>query len=178
MAIRPAVPARDARACAAIYAPYVRETPISFEEVAPTADEMAARMRRVIETHPWLVCERGGVVVGYAYASEHRARAAYRWSAEVAIYIHRDHHRQGVGRALYAELLERLRAQGFRAAFGGITLPNAGSVALHEAMGFRPIGVYRAIGWKAGAWHDVGWWQLDLLPAGPEPPLPLRPPAR
>ena len=171
MSIRRAAPERDAAACAAIYAPYVRQGATSFEESPPSADEMAARMTRLAATHPWLVEERAGRVVGYAYSSEHAPRAAYRWAVDVAVYVDAAHLREGVGRRLYEALFERLRAQGFRMACAGITLPNQSSVGLHEAFGFLPVGVYRRVGWKAGAWRDVGWWQLDLAP-GQEGPLP------
>ena len=178
--IRPADPARDAAACAATYAPYVLDSPVSFEEVAPDADAFATRIARTAATHPWLVCERDGALAGFAYAARHRERAAYRWAADVSVYVAPAHQGQGVGRALYEALFERLRAQRLRIACAGITLPNAASVALHEALGFELVGVYRAIGWKAGAWRDVGWWQLRLLPgddgAAP-PPEPLAPDA-
>ena len=176
MGIRRADPDRDAAACAAIYAPHVRDGWISFEEVPPSAEEMAGRMRRVAATHPWLVDERDGEVVGYAYASPHRERAAYRWAVDVAVYVHPGRHRGGVGRGLYAVLLGALRAQGFRTACAGIALPNDASVGLHEALGFAPVGVYRAIGFKAGAWRDVGWWQLDLAPGSDAPPAEPAPP--
>ena len=178
--IRDAIPERDAEVCRDIYAPYVRDTAVSFEESVPTLEEFQGRIRKTTATHPWLVMEIAGKVVGYAYASQHRPRAAYRWTAEVTVYIDAHHHRRGVGRRLYAELLGRLRRQGFRLAVAGITLPNDASVGLHRAMGFEPVGVYERIGWKAGAWHDVGWWQLDLRPgttAAPREPLPPEPPA-
>ena len=168
--IRSADPARDGAACAAIYAPYVRDTAISFEQVAPADAEVAARIRRAQETHAWLVAERDEAVVGFAYAGPHRERAAYRWAADVAVYVARDHVGHGIGHALYTALLERLFDQGVHVACAGITLPNAASVALHEALGFRPVGVYRDIGFKAGSWHDVGWWQLALRPADASPP--------
>jgi len=177
MTIRQADPERDAAACAAIYAPYVAEGVATFEEEPPTAPEMAARVARLVPAHPWLVEELDGEVVGYAYAAPHHPRAGYRWAVTVAVYVHGDHHRQGVGRRLYAELLTRLRAQGFRMACAGITLPNPGSVGLHESVGFVPLGVYRDIGWKNGAWHDVGWWQLELAPDAPDPPAEPTPPA-
>jgi phosphinothricin acetyltransferase len=173
--IRDAVVERDAEACRDIYAPYVRDTAVSFEELVPSVEEFEGRIRKTTATHPWIVMEVGGEVVGYAYATQHRPRAAYRWTAEVTVYIDGRHHRAGIGRRLYTELLDRLRRQGFRLAVAGITLPNAGSVGLHEAMGFERVGVYERIGWKAGAWHDVGWWQLDLQPgseAAPAEPLP------
>ncbi|MBS1870190.1 MAG: N-acetyltransferase [Actinobacteria bacterium] len=176
--IRPADPARDAPACAAIYAPYVLDSPVSFEEVAPDADAFAGRIARTAATHPWLVCERGGEIAGFAYAAPHRERAAYRWAADVSVYVAPAHQGQGVGRALYEALFARLRAQRLRIACAGITLPNAASVGLHEALGFELVGVYRAIGWKAGAWRDVGWWQLCLLPLDHvPPPEPMAPDA-
>jgi len=178
--IRPADPARDAAACAAIYAPHVVASAVSFEEVPPDAGQMAARIARVAATHPWLVCERGGEIAGFAYGSPHRERAAYRWAADVSVYVGDGHRRAGVGRALYAALFERLRAQRLRVACAGITLPNDASVALHESLGFEPVGVYRGIGFKAARWRDVGWWQLRLLPDGDgdgPPPEPLPPAA-
>ena len=174
--IRDADPARDAAACAAIYAPHVEDNPVSFEERAPDAAEMAARIERIQKTHPWLVAERGGEVVGYAYACPHRQRTAYRWSVDVSVYVAAGHVGEGIGRALYAALFERLRAQRFRMAYAGITLPNPASVALHESLGFAQVGTMREVGWKLGAWRDVGWFQLELSPAGSEPPPePLAP---
>jgi L-amino acid N-acyltransferase YncA len=184
--LRHADPARDAAACAAIYGPYVTASAASFEEQAPSAEELAARIERTARTHPWLVLEDGGRVVGYAYATQHRTRAAYRWAADVAVYVGHEHQRRGAGRRLYTALLELLRAQGLRIACAGITLPNDASVALHRAVGFEPVGTFRAIGWKAGAWRDVSWWQLRLAPgdegdgeppAEPRPPSPWLPPA-
>jgi phosphinothricin acetyltransferase len=174
--------ARDATALAAIYAPSVTDSPASFEEVAPDAAEMARRLDAVLAFAPWLVLDdSAGGVVGYAYAARHRERASYQWSIDVTVYVRGDQHRRGAGRALYEPLLELLRAQGFCAAHAGITLPNAASVGLHEALGFRKIAHYPAVGWKQGAWHDVGWWQLELRPrvAGVAP-APLAPfdPAR
>ena len=174
--IRDADPARDAAACAAIYAPAVEGSVTSFELQAPSAEEIADRMRGYQRTHPWLVAERGGEVVGYAYACEFNPRPAYRWSASVSVYVADGERGSGRGRALYEELFARLRRQGIRMACAGITLPNPASVALHERLGFQPVGVLREIGWKEGEWLDVGWWQLELSPsaAGP-PPEPLPP---
>jgi L-amino acid N-acyltransferase YncA len=154
--------AADAAAVQAIYAPIVEHTAISFEEEPPTAAEMARRIADYSATHAFLVAEIGGEVVGYAYGSPHRARAAYRHSAEVSAYVAEDARRTGVGRALYTELLAILTEQGFHAAFAGIALPNPGSVALHEAVGFTPIGVFHQVGFKFGGWHDVGWWERLL----------------
>ncbi len=174
--IRSADPERDAAACAAIYAPHVEASATSFEAEPPTAAELAERIERTGATHPWLVAESDGEVVGFAYACEHRTRAAYRWAVDVSIYLAEANRGQGLGRELYEALFERLRDQRFRVACAGVTLPNEASVRLHESLGFTPVGVYRRIGWKAGAWHDVGWWQLDLSPDGEDPPgEPLAP---
>lgn len=174
--IRSASQVRDAPAIADIYGEFVRETAISFESVPPTPDEFAARIERIQATHPWLVAELGGRVVGFAYGSPHRERAAYRWAADVSVYIESASHRRGVGRALCEDLFDMLRAQRLLMACAGITLPNDASVALHESFGFVPIGVYRRIGYKAGAWRDVGWWQLALArPDGDPPPEPTGP---
>jgi phosphinothricin acetyltransferase len=168
--IRDADPERDATPCAAIYAPSVEASATSFEEQAPSAEEVAGRIKRIQPTHPWLVAERGGEVLGYAYACPHRQRPAYRWAAEVSVYVAETQRGRGSGQALYETLFERLRGQHLHMACAGITLPNEPSIALHERLGFVPVGVFRQIGWKAGAWHDVGWWQLDLGSAGSEPP--------
>jgi phosphinothricin acetyltransferase len=176
--IRSADAHRDAAACAVIYAPHVVESATSFEEDPPSATEFVDRIAHTTMTHPWLVAERDGAVVGFAYACSHRARPAYRWAADVSVYVAEGHRGLGCGRALYGELLERLRGQRFQIACAGITLPNESSVALHERFGFLPVGVYRRIGWKAGDWRDVGWWQLDLQPASgdrPAEPLPPQP---
>ena len=178
MLIRDATPERDAAACAAIYAPYVSDSVISFEERPPTAHEFAGRIERPAQTHPWLVAQDGDEILGYAYASLHRERASYRWATDVAVYVGRAHHRRGVGRTLYETLFPLLVAQGLRIACAGVTLPNQASVGLHEALGFQPVGVYRRIGFKRGAWHDVGWWQLELVADDGEPPTELGPPVR
>ena len=162
--IRHADPEIDSGACATIYAPYVAGAATSFEELAPDADDFAERIERVSRTHPWLVAERDGVVAGFAYAAPHRARPAYRWTAETSVYVANGHQRASVGRELYGALIGLLRRQGLHVALAGITLPNDASVGLHTALGFRQAGVYRRIGYKAGAWRDVSWWQLVLRP--------------
>lgn len=161
----------DAEAVAAIYAPYIESTVITFEVTPLSGDEMRARMLHTLERCPWLVAEEGGRVVGYAYAGPHRERAAYQWSADVAIYLDQQVHRRGFGRALYATLFQMLVRQGYVNAYAGITLPNEKSVGLHEALGFTPVGVYSSVGFKMGRWLDVGWWQLQLQtrPADPAP---------
>jgi phosphinothricin acetyltransferase len=176
MLIRSADPDRDAASCAAIYAPSVEATPISFEVVPPDAAEFARRIARYSATHQFLVAEDGGEVIGYAYACRWAERAAYDWAVETSVYIDSAHHGKGVGRALYTELFERLAAQGFRIAVAGVTLPNPASVGLHENMGFEPIGALRKIGFKEGRWHDVGYWQRSLAPLGDGDPAPPSPP--
>src|SRR4051795_13384869 len=162
----------DAAACAAIYAPYVTDTAVSFEEEAPSADEMA---RRIASAHEWLVLEDQGRVVGYAYATTFHPRAAYRWACEVSVYLEPGRRRTGAGRALYEDLLARLTARGFRMAIAGMTLPNDASAGLHRALGFEPVGTYRRVGYKHGAWHDVAWTQRPLAAARPDdqPPEPF-----
>jgi L-amino acid N-acyltransferase YncA len=160
--IRDADAERDAAACAAIYAPYVRDTAISFEEVPPTTAEMAARIERLTTTHAWLVAEDECEILGYAYACPHRERAAYRWTTEVSVYVDASHRRRGAGRQLYESLLRTLAERGYQVALAVIGLPNDASVAFHESFGFEPAGVYRRLGFKFGTWWDVGWWQLDL----------------
>jgi L-amino acid N-acyltransferase YncA len=159
---------QDGPAIAAIYAPYVRDTAISFEEIPPTAAQMSERVRATLSTHPFLVFQEAGAVVGYAYASRHRDRAAYRWSVDVAVYVASRVHRTGIGRALYTRLIEDLERQGFHSAYAGITLPNQMSVGLHEAMGFQPIGTYTEVGFKLGHWWDVGWWRRPLCSGSPD----------
>jgi L-amino acid N-acyltransferase YncA len=157
-----AATADDAARCVEIYTPFVTDSWVSFELEPPDAAEMAMRIASYGASHGWLVAELGGQVTGYAYASPHRTREAYQTSCDVAIYVDPAFARQGVGKALYGDLLPDLKARGFHAAFAGIALPNAGSIGLHEAMGFEPLGIYREVGWKMGGWRDVGWWQRLL----------------
>ena len=176
MEISDADPTRDGAACAAIYAPFVTDSAVSFEEDAPDAPAMAQRIAAAQRTHPWLVAREHATMLGYAYATAHRTRPAYRWAADVSVYVAPQHRGRGIGRALYENLLATLARQDIHIACAGITLPNPASVALHEALGFVPAGVYRQIGFKAGAWYDVGWWQRRLLRAEPDPPAPGPPP--
>lgn len=159
ISVRSATPA-DAASLLAIYRPYVLDTAISFELEPPSVEEFRSR----IEESPaeWLVAERDGRPVGYAYGAPHRSRGAYRWSVEPSVYVDRQCHRQGIGKSLYEVLLPALARQGFCSAFAGITLPNDASVALHRQFGFQPVGVFRSVGRKFDAWHDVSWWQLHL----------------
>ncbi|MCW2614895.1 MAG: acetyltransferase [Frankiales bacterium] len=164
--VRPAGPA-DVRGIAAVYAPWVRDTVVSFEDVPPSADEMAARVGAALRC---LVAVDGREVLGYACATPHRARAAYRWSVDVAVYLAPQARRRGLGRALYERLLTDLRDDGLVTAYAGITLPNAASVGLHEAMGFTQVARFPHVGFKHGAWHDVGWWARPLVDRLPVPP--------
>ena len=154
--------ADDAERCAEIYAPFVTDSWVSFEEQAPDTGEVAGRITTFGETHGWWIAEMSGTVAGYAYGSAHRSRTAYKASCEVAVYVDPAFSRQGVGSALYGRLLPALGKRGFHAAFAGIALPNEASIALHEMFSFTPVGVYREVGWKLGSWRDVGWWQLLL----------------
>jgi phosphinothricin acetyltransferase len=162
----------DAAACAALYAPYVTDTVVSFETEPPDTAEMA---RRIAGAHAWFVLEENGHIAGYAYAHRFAERAAYQWSCETSIYLERGRRRTGAGRALYETLIDRLRENGFCRALAGMTLPNDASAGLHRALGFEPAGVYRRVGWKHGAWRDVAWVQKDLHATDgcASPPTPL-----
>jgi L-amino acid N-acyltransferase YncA len=166
---------RDAEQIAAIYAPNVSDTIISFEFEPPTADEMRRRIELTLRRYPWLVCERQGWLLGYAYAGAHGSRWAYQWSVDVSVYVHEEVRRTRVGRALYTSLFAALELQGFYNAYAGATLPNPASVGLHEGVGFQRVGVYRGVGYKLGAWHDVVWWHLPLRQkvVDPDPPADL-----
>jgi L-amino acid N-acyltransferase YncA len=189
------VTTEDAPAVQAIYAPYVAHTVISFEAAPPSVDEMAQRIQKTVSKFPWLVCvtdaqngdsrsensksEKGEpstypAIAGYAYASTHRERAAYQWSVDVSVYVSPDFQRRNIGRGLYTALFALLRLQGYVNAYAGIALPNPASVGIHTSLGFQAVGVYQQVGYKLGAWHDVGWWGLRLLTA-PCEPLPPRP---
>jgi phosphinothricin acetyltransferase len=159
--IRFATP-KDARAIRDIYAPFCEATPVSFEVDPPSVAHMRQRIDKTLTALPWLVGAQEGTVIGYAYASRHRERAGYRWSVDVSVYVGDGYRGRGIGRALYSSLFAILRLQGFHNILAGITLPNPASVALHESMGLRLIGIYPRIGFKCGKWHDVGWWQLTL----------------
>jgi L-amino acid N-acyltransferase YncA len=165
--------ADDAARITAIYAPFCLETAVSFETVAPDEATMRERIRGLAERHPWLVAiSETGDVLGFAYATKHRERSAYRWSVDFTVYLGPAAKRRGIGTDLYIALVAICRFLGYYRAFAGITLPNEPSVRLHEKIGFRPVGIYRRVGFKLGKWHDVGWWSLDLLPEGSAPGEP------
>ena len=167
----------DAEAIAEIYAPSVRDTAISFEETPPRGPEMARRIAATLPTHPWLVALDQDQVLGYAYATQHRSRAAYKWSADVSVYVASSAQWRGLAYQLYTRLFACLVEQGYVSVFAGIVLPNQASVGFHERMQFEPVGVYSNVGFKQGAWRDVGWWKraLQTPPPSPEPPRPFRP---
>jgi phosphinothricin acetyltransferase len=162
----------DAAACAAVYRPYVTDTAITFETAPPGPAEMADRIAAALATHAWVVLEDAGHVCGYAYGGPFKSRPAYRWSCEVSVYLERGRTRTGAGRRLYTELFERLSRRGYRTVVAGMTLPNAASEGLHRALGFAPVGTFREIGHKLGAWHDVAWTQRALAATGDPPPEP------
>ena len=164
--------AADGARLAEIYAPAVVGSGISFELEPPDGAEMARRVAYVTARTPWLVCERRGTVAGYAYAGRFRERAAYDWSVEVSAYVDAEHHRAGVARALYTSLFAALAVQGFHNAYAGVALPNDASLAFHASMGFTAVGTYRRVGYKAGRWRDVSWFEYTILPHRDEPGPP------
>ena len=166
---------RDAAQILDIYRPYIENTSISFETVVPFVEEMEARIERVLANNPWLIFEESNIILGYAYASKHRERAAYKWAVDVSAYVRQDWRGKGIGKMLYTALLSVLRLQGYCNAYAGICLPNESSVGIHEYFGFKKIAHYNKIGYKFRQWHDVGWWELFLEQHNSEPsePLPL-----
>jgi phosphinothricin acetyltransferase len=162
----------DAAVCHAIYAPIVQTSAITFETDLPGEEAMRGRIRSRLASHPWLVWEEDGEVLAYAYGGRFRERAAYDWVAETSIYVHENARRRGIARRLYGGVLGAMRLQGINQAVGVITLPGATSVAMHEAMGFAPAGIWPKAGYKLGQWWDVGVWSLFL--SEPEtPPVPV-----
>jgi L-amino acid N-acyltransferase YncA len=164
----------DAEKILEIYKPYVSETAISFETEVPSLQEFRGRMASITGKFPWLVYERDGEILGYAYAGPFRSRCAYEWSVEASVYVQHGVHRSGIGKALYGPLLETLKGQGAVNVIGGVTLPNEGSIGLHEYFGFEKVGVFKDAGYKLGKWWDVGYWQLQFTK--PEHPPHLRAP--
>ena len=158
---------QDAAACLAIYRPFVESTAVSFEEVVPTLEEFADRIERSLSAWTWLVAEKDGRCIGYAYGHSHRERVAYRWSVEVTIYVAASHRGQGVGRELYSQLFTDLASLGFCNAYAGVTQPNEASMALHRGVGFEYIGTFRSVGRKFHRWHDVAWFQRKLRETPP-----------
>lgn len=163
----------DGAAIAAIYSHYVCNTAITFEIKPPTAEEFEGRIAACLITHPWLVSLYGDRITGYCYAGRFSSRAAYDWSAEITVYVDPEFHRQGIGKRLYAALIDLLQAQGYHSVFAGATLPNAASVGLHGAIGMEEVGVYRESGFKFGRWHDVGWFGMTISDSAPPATAPL-----
>jgi len=145
---------------------------VSFEAEPPAAEDFAGRIAAVLERHCWLCAEEDGRVVGYAYGGAHRARQAYQWTTEVSVYVDGDHRRRGLGRALYALLLDALRWQRYHLALAGVTLPNDASQAFHRSMGFEPFARFEDVGYKFGRWHATEWWRRLLGEPGAEPDEP------
>jgi phosphinothricin acetyltransferase len=137
-------------------------------------EEMQSRIETILQKYPWIVCEVNGTIAGYVYASKHRDREAYQWSCECSIYMHKDFMEKGIGKELYKLLFQILKLQGFRNVYAGITLPNKGSIAIHEKCGFKHFATYENIGYKFGAWHSVGWWKLQINDYDLQPPPPLK----
>jgi L-amino acid N-acyltransferase YncA len=156
-----------------IYTPYVQNTNISFETIVPSREEMESRIKGVLINNPWIVLEAENSILGYAYASKHRERAAYRWAVDISIYMRQDCRGKGAGKALYTALISILRLQGYYNVYAGICLPNEASVGIHEYFGFKKIAQYSNVGYKFGQWHDVGWWELSLRQHNPEPNEPI-----
>ena len=173
MVLRFAVPA-DAPALRDIYVPYVENTPLTFEVAVPSQEEFLQRVSTTLRSYPYLVVQEEGEILGYAYASRVRSREAYDWSAELSIYVRQDCRGKGLGRRLYGCLLELLALQNVHIAYGLVALPNDASHGLHMAMGFRFLGRFAEMGYKMGAWRDIGWYEKVLTPAQ-VPPLPFIP---
>jgi L-amino acid N-acyltransferase YncA len=163
----------DAEAILEIYAPYIENTSLTFETEVPSVTAFADRIKKYLHSWPWLVCEREGKIIGYAYASQYRERTAYQWSVECSVYIKDEYHRAGIARSLYSALFGILKQQGFRNVYAVINLPNDKSVAFHESCGFNYFATYEQVGYKLGQWKNVGWWRLILNEFVDEPAAPI-----
>lgn len=152
----------DAAMILDIYGPVVASSSISFETSPPSLARMEARIADTLKSFPWLVAEKDGMVIGYCYAGKHSSRGAYNWSAVVSVYISDKHHGQGLGTMLYKELIPLMKSLGYYNLYAVITLPNPGSIALHEKNGFSHVGSFNRMGFKHGRWHDVGWWECRI----------------
>jgi phosphinothricin acetyltransferase len=165
---------RDIEQIVEIYRYYVEHSIVSFEYTAPTREEFSERISTITKSYPWLVCTEGEKVIGYAYASSHRARAAYKWCVESSIYFDKSYQGRGYGKFLYQSLFDILKRQGYIHVLAGIGLPNIPSVAFHTKMGFEEIGTYKNIGFKQGHWHDTLWMQSRLNELNENPASPLK----
>jgi L-amino acid N-acyltransferase YncA len=162
----------DAVATLKIYKHYVDQTIVSFEYEAPSVTEWAARIKTNSTEYPWVVCEFENEIIGYAYASKHRYRTAYSWSAESTVYLSEKFHGRGLARILYETLFGLLKIQGYVNVFAGVALPNEKSENLHLALGFSEIGIFKKIGFKLNGWHDTRWFQLQLTEPPERPSMP------
>lgn len=165
--------AEDAKALSDIYAYYVMETPISFEYIPPTPEEFSERIKKISALYPYLVCEHNGEPVGYAYASEFKARIAYQWDVETSIYIDEEYHRMHIASAFYRLLLRMLKLQGFYKAYALITVPNEASESLHRKVGFETIGIFPQTGFKLNEWRDVAFMEKNIAEVQAKPSAPL-----
>lgn len=152
----------DAAVILGIYEEYIKNTRVTFEIEVPTLAAFRERMARITAQFPWLVCEIDGEIAGYAYASKHGERAAYRWSADLSVYINETYHRRGIATALYGAVQELLRKQGYFTVYAGVSTPNPKSEAFHTALGFRALGEFKNVGYKLGKWCGVAWYELPL----------------
>lgn len=164
----------DAKEIRDIYAPNILNASISFETELPSFEEMQSRIQTILQKYPWIVCEVDEKIAGYVYASKHRDREAYQWSCECSIYMNNDFKGKGIGKELYQLLFQILKLQGFRNVYAGITLPNEGSISIHEKCGFKHFATYENIGCKFDNWHSVGWWKLQINDYDLQPPPPLK----
>jgi phosphinothricin acetyltransferase len=164
----------DAKEIRDIYAPNILNASISFETELPSFEEMQSRIQTILQKYPWIVCEVDEKIAGYVYASKHRDREAYQWSCECSIYMNNDFKGKGIGKELYQLLFQILKLQGFRNVYAGITLPNEGSISIHEKCGFKHFATYENIGYKFDNWHSVGWWKLQINDYDLQPPPPLK----
>lgn len=164
----------DANSILEIYAPYIENTSLTFETVVPSKKEFEERIQTYLINWPWLVCDINGTIAGYAYASKYREREGYKWCTESSIYIHDDHQKSGIGKALYTALFEILRKQGFNNVYAVINLPNEKSVTFHEKLGFTYFATYEKVGFKLGKWKNVGWWQLIINNYSDNPAPPVK----
>lgn len=167
----------DAPGILDIYAPYILGGASTFETIVPAVDEFAARIEKYTQKFPWIVCRVQEKLAAYVYASSHREREAYQWTCESSVYVHEQFKGRGIGKALYMLLFRLLQLQGLKNVYAGITLPNEASENLHRACGFERFAVYDHVGYKLHAWHQVGWWRLQLGTYEPEPAPPLSFPA-
>lgn len=165
-----AATAADARSCARIYSPFVTGSVLTFDFEIPTSEDFAARIERLGASHAWLVAEKEGRVLGFAYAGEFRSKAAYAWVCETTIYLDPEVTGRGVGRSLYAALCDALAHRGYRVAIGCIAVPNPASIRLHEACGFERVGLFPRVGFKKDQWIDVVWYQRELGPGTTQSP--------